>query len=126
MLRDFQENKIVMNSEDVLQWATDCDRTPTPEEIHPRDEALHEKHLNLFAYMIKNQIKPACLTQGCTSVYAALQTIAYHSKDIILCPLVRTCKARLKACLKKIIVMFCDMSPEDMEKYIDQNLKGAS
>nr|QNM37806.1 RNA-dependent RNA polymerase [Frankliniella occidentalis associated virga-like virus 2] len=123
LMREYQENKIVLNSSDVIQWAKDCDVTPRPEELMPEMEALHEKELNLYQYMIKNQVKPT-MTQGSVDVYAALQTIAYHPKDInvYFCPILRMCKRRLKACLKKNIVMFSDMSPEDVEKYVDKHM----
>lgn len=79
MLEEYRENKVVVNSEDIVQWVAECNVKPRPEELYPNDDSLHEKQPNLYSTTIKNQVKPV-LTQGATSTYAALQTIACHTK----------------------------------------------
>jgi len=81
---------------------------------------MAEKPLHKYDYMIKTDVKPD-LTVAHGDSYKALQTIAYHSKQInaIFSPLFKQARIRLYEILSPRFIIFGDMSVEEFENKLN-------
>ncbi|OAF67165.1 hypothetical protein A3Q56_05116 [Intoshia linei] len=78
------------------------------------DFPLHKKAINTYYLSIKKIPKPN-LTLTTLSLYATLQTIVFHSKDInaVFCSKFMELKRRIIYYLKDHVKLYCDMSPKE-------------
>jgi len=83
------------------------------------EDTIDLRSFNTFSFMIKRNAKPP-LEKKFVDMYAALQTIAYNTKDcnMIMCPVISAIRDRLLAVLKPKIVLNTGMSNADVNSLL--------
>nr|UTQ79656.1 replicase protein [Myzus persicae nege-like virus 1] len=119
-----ETEKIGINSASIQSWLR-TQPSSTIGQIKPQ-EAYWNTTLNTYHFMNKKSVKPA-LEINAPFSYPALQTIAFHDKNInaIFCPVFRDLKERLLALIDKRFLLFCDVSPDDFVRTLNKRFDPA-
>lgn len=118
-MRSFQERQIYPNAVDISEWLigqgeSTVDRLET-------DVPLHLRKLWEYSFMIKPTVKPK-LTDTAHAEYAALQTIAFTTKDInaIFCPVFKEVYKRLCVVMPEKFKIFSELTNEQFCEHFDR------
>nr|QVG74697.1 hypothetical protein 1 [ssRNA positive-strand virus sp.] len=120
ILFGYSTNPIDINIDNAYNWlntqAAKVDRNIDP------DFQLDNTDLEFYNYMIKPTPKPVLDSSG-VSAYSALQTIAYHDKNInsIFCSLFKVIKQRLISILDPRFRIFTDCSAEQFAEELSKD-----
>lgn len=115
---------IDINSSSIQSWLR-TQSTAAVGQIKPVD-AYWNTNLNTYHFMNKKSVKPA-LEINAPYSYPALQTIAFHDKNVnaVFCPVFRDLKERLLSVLDKRFLLFCDVSPDDFVRLLNERFDPA-
>ncbi|APG77682.1 hypothetical protein [Hubei virga-like virus 12] len=120
ILRGYLGNKIDVNIDNAYTWLN-TQQAKIDRTIDPNFE-LENTDLEYYNYMIKPTPKPVLDTSG-INTYSALQTIAYHNKNInsIFCSIFKIIKNRLINVLDKRFRIFTDCSTEEFSDELNKD-----
>lgn len=123
--RKFSEDIVGVNERAIIAWLR---MQPVgTESLLDTELDVSVRKYNEFNFMIKTQVKPP-LDRKALDTYAALQTIAYNSKDcnMIFCPVINCIRDRILSVLKNNIIMYTGMSSEEMNDRLSNLLNGVN
>lgn len=119
ILSEFFERKIEPNLNLAYLWI-DSQKAKVDRSIDPNFD-LYSDDMDYYSYIIKSTPKPVLDISG-INTYSALQTIAYHDKNInaIFCSIFKTIKERLMMIIHPKFKLFTDMSADDFAERLSE------
>nr|QPN36969.1 RNA-dependent RNA polymerase [Ganwon-do negev-like virus 1] len=116
LLDIFTQNPVEVNVDSIEDWLDTQPRLVRDQAFENEFWSIFEKELNQYSLILKKLPKPK-LTQNAIDKFPSPQTVAHHDKDVnaVFCPLVRELKKRLISVLHDHVIMYTDMSPDDLE-----------
>lgn len=118
VLNIFSQRPITPSSVAIDEWLKGQPKSVV-DQIAPT-APIWEKRVDLYHFMNKNSAKPV-LDGTAPFEYLAVQTIAFHDKDInaIFCPIFREVMSRLESILRPDTLINTHMSPDELGEKID-------
>lgn len=122
LVEKFLRSKLCVSTEGIRNWAIKSNVLLSVlrkglDKLTGFSEALHNKDLSTYKYMIKSQLKPKMDISG-ISEYQAVQTIAYHGKEVtsIYSPIFTDLHRRKRLCIRESCTIFTELSNSELEE----------
>nr|QVG74716.1 hypothetical protein 2 [ssRNA positive-strand virus sp.] len=121
----YTRDPIVVSNKSISEWL--IRQPPAVKNMIVPEFSIHQSAVNSYMFSIKRAAKPN-LTVDAASSYLALQTIVYHEKPInaYFCSVFRELKFRLLRVLRRNVKIFTDMSTDEFERILNEDIPALS